>query len=195
MAATTPGLASGMRVTSTSEGQVANSSHLRDTLAKSTTPNLFDPSHIPTLFQRIHSISQLLIEASNDPDSLSIPKEQQQPGLRTQGNGNDYNADLKSSSNLSVAAAAPGIVMGSTTEDDVNSGYEAALALSLEGGAQQENIKGTELAHKIVKESQGLRDAFQRAKEAVNNLEGGNMDIEEQERLIHLLQSYSQEQR
>lgn len=149
-------------------------------------PSLFDESHIPTLRQRIQTLSHLLIDASNDPKSLSIPQAREATHAQT--------AQMGASASPS-SRAGPDIAMGATTEDDVVSGYEAALALSLESGGQDEKNKRTELAHRIIIESQGLRDAFLRATEAANCLEGGEMDIDEQQVLIKLLQDYCQEQR
>ncbi|UZJ56792.1 hypothetical protein CBS101457_006112 [Exobasidium rhododendri] len=166
-------------------------------------PNLFDPSHIPTLYTRIQSISRLLIDASKDPNSLTIPqqgqlREQEQNAQSSEdrgggdsSNGAKRNPSLSSTSNQN----GPDIAMGATTEDDVANGYEAALALSLESGRPQENVKRTELAFNLVKESQGLRNAFHQAREAISGLQGGDMDIEEQEQLIEVLQNYSQQQR
>ena len=149
-------------------------------------PSLFDESHIPTLRQRIQTLSRLLIDASKDPKSLSIPQAREATHAQT--------AQMGASSSPSLRAG-PDIAMGATTEDDVVSGYEAALALSLDSGGQDEKNKRTELAHRIINESKGLRDAFLRATEAANCLEGGEMDIDEQQVLIGLLQDYCQEQR
>lgn len=161
----------------------------------STIPDLFDPTHIPTIFPRIQSISRLLIEASNTAHSLSIPQQQQQVDENGANNQTKVPATTIASTSNFVSSG-PDFAMGAMDEDDVNSGFEAALGFSFNNdGDHQEKIKRTELAHTIVKESRGLRDAFDCAREAINNLEGGEMDIDEQEMLILMLEKYREEQR
>lgn len=165
---------------------------------QSDVPDLFDPTHIPTIFLRIQTISRLLIEASNSAHSLLIPQEQQQQKQQQQqqANGNGSHNEENVSSTSNYISSGPDFAMGAMDEDDVNSGFEAILGSSLENdGEHQEKAKRTELAHTIVKESRGLRDAFDRARVAINSLDGGEMDIDEQERLISMLQDYREEQR
>lgn len=157
--------------------------------------DLFDPTHIPTIFSRIQSISRLLIEASNNAHSLSIPPQQQQNSEKMEVD--DQTKVITDNSTNNRHSFVPDFAMGAMDEDDVNSGFEAAFGLSADGngGEEQEKVKRTELAHNIVKESRGLRDAFDRAREAALNLEGGEMDLGEQEELIALLQNYKKDQR
>jgi hypothetical protein len=151
-----------------------------------TDANLFDPTHIPTIYPRIQLLSRLLIEASNSVHSLSIQEEQS-----TSDQAKPPTMAAASSSNV---ISGPDLAMGAMDEDDVNDGFEAALSLSFGVDEGQQKIKRTELAQSIVRESRGLREAFDRAKVAINSIEGGEMDIEEQERLITLLRDYSAEQ-
>lgn len=163
----------------------ANLPDTSNTKAYTTPSNLFDSTHIPTLYPRIQSLSKLIIEASNNPHSLSIPQEQPSSGSQ---------AKLASTSTTSNVISGPDLAMGAMDEDDVNDGFEAALTLSFGIDEGQQKIKRTQLAHKIVSESRGLREAFDRARTAIDSIDGGEMDIDEQERLIRLLRDYSGEQ-
>ena len=57
------------------------------------------------------------------------------------------------------------------------------------------NAQPTDLAKSIVSESVALKQAFAQAQIAIDTLEGGDMDLEEQEHLIFLLEEYSKEQK
>lgn len=153
-------------------------------------PSLFAADHIPTLYHRIQKISKLLIQASDDANSLLVVQSDTLTAHEV-GKGLD-DAKMKETTSLR-----PDITMGAMTEDDVTDGYEAALALSMdtEGREGQNQVKRTELAYSIVRESQALRDAFQNAQAAIDSMEGGEMDIEEQEALLKLLQDYSDDQK
>lgn len=152
-----------------------------------TDADLFDPTHIPTIYPRIQLLSRLLIEASNNAHSMAVPQEQS-TSVQTKA----PTTAAASSANL---ISGPDLAMGAMDEDDVNDGFEATLTLSFGVDEGQQKVKRTELAQSIVRESRGLREAFDRAKVAIDSIKGGDMDIEEQERLIALLQSHSAEQR
>lgn len=171
--------------------------------------SLFDPTHIPSVYGRIQTLSKLIIAASADAHSLAVPRagttgEKQEPeeGQAGQSTNTGDGAQAAAASSDSIAPPlgtpndGPNIALGASTDDDVNSGYEAALFLSAGNDeARDRNVQPTALAEALVHESVGLRDAFARAQQAIGSLEGGDMDIEEQEHLIELLSQYSEQQR
>lgn len=169
--------------TASTSANFPSTSHTKVDAAPS---NLFDPSHIPTLYPRIQLLSRLIIEASNNPHSLSIPQEQI---------SDSNQAKAASTTTKSDVISGPDLAMGAMDEDNVNDGFEAALTLSFGIDEGQQNIKRTELAHRVVSESGGLREAFDRAKAAIDLIDGGEMDIDEQEKLIKLLRDHHGEQK
>lgn len=197
MMASSPGRMSGLQSASNTGGQVTMAANTPIASTSAVIPgaslkevdtrpsNLFDPTHIPTILPRIQLLSRLLIEASNSANSLSVSQEQP---------SNTSNQVKPTTTTTTTIISGPDLAMGAMDEDDVNDGFEAALTLSFGVDEGQQKIKRTELAHDIVRESRALREAFDRASNAINSIEGGEMDIEEQEKLIKLLRDYSGEQ-
>lgn len=155
--------------------------------------SLFDPSHLPSIYERLQRISKLVIQASEDPNSLTMKD--------VKGTGSDSNQTQEKNQQNSHTSdlnsgPAPNIALGATTDDDINSGYETALSMSVgQEGDRDRNAEPTVLAKSIVQESVALRQAFIQAQRAIDTFEGGDMDIEEQEHLISLLEEYSEEQK
>lgn len=156
----------------------------RSKQTESTTPSLFDPTHIPTFNQRIIHICQLLQQSSRSPNSLSTtitqPDSDSDPtsNQQTQSNTTTTTTTLNSTSG-------PNVALGSTTEDDVGLWQFDSNLLS-----KGPKSNPTQLTKDLVAHSQALQDAFDRARKAIQALPGGEMDIEEQERLIQSLKQY-----
>lgn len=165
-------------------GILTNKQHIQHRVS------LFDPNHIPSLHSRITKISKLLVEASDNAKSLSVLKEE--------ADGAHQKAIKNESEHVSALSShkGPDIALGATTDDDTTTGYETALSLTVDRANDQgKNMQPTELAKSLVTESTGLREAFVNARRAIDSLEGGDMDLAEQEKLIDLLENYSRVQR
>lgn len=190
-----------VNTTTTTAAELARhaSGHSRQQL-----PSLFDPTHLPTLYTRIEKLSGLVVEASRDAASLTAIADWEPPpsadydrSEAALARGAQASADPSPPVRSSSSYQGPNVALGaSTDEDDATAGYETALSLSFHntvGGSSDDKAKQTRpsaLAESLVRESVGLRDAFRHAREAVQHLEGGEMDIEEQERLIATLENY-----
>ncbi|PWN33672.1 uncharacterized protein FA14DRAFT_64454 [Meira miltonrushii] len=155
--------------------------------------SLFDPSHLPSIYGRIQKISNLIVQASEDANSLSV-KDAGGAAASTSNQALD-NDQFNTLDQDSSSGPAPNIALGATTDDDVNSGYETALSMSVGQEDRGRNAQPTDLAKSIVSESVALRQAFVQAQRAIDTFEGGDMDIEEQEHLISLLEQYGGEQK
>jgi len=154
--------------------------------------SLFDPSHLPSIYGRIQRISNLIIQASEDTNSLCVKDGAEIASTSNQTLENDqFNTLIPET----ISGPTPNIALGATTDDDVNSGYETALSMSIGQEDRGRNAQPTALAKSIVSDSVALRQAFVQAQRAIDTFEGGDMDIEEQEHLISLLEQYSEEQK
>lgn len=147
--------------------------------------SLFDGTHITTLYGRIGSLSNLIIKASQDPNSLAVPSSEG-------ADAKDEDVAMTEADLARQSTLAPNIALGATTDDDVDAGYESALFAAQ--ARSDRDARPTELAQSIVRESVELREAFRRAQQSIAQLEGGEMDIEEQHNLLAMLNEYSGEQ-
>lgn len=157
-------------------------STFRSKQTESTTPSLFDPTHIPTFNQRIIHICQLLQQSSRNPNSLSTTITIPQPDSDSNPTSNQQTQS--NTTNLN-STSGPNVALGSTTEDDVGLWQFDSNLLS-----KGPKSNPTQLTKDLVAHSQALQDAFDRARKAIQALPGGEMDIEEQERLIQSLKQY-----
>lgn len=152
--------------------------------------SLFDPRHIPTLLPRIRRLSELIVASNANANSLTASDEiKREDGPQGAGKSDNFKASPSPD-----ALQGPNVALGaSTDDDDATAGYETALSISFHNtvGDGSGNIKPSALAQSLVRESMGLRDAFADARRAIDTLEGADMDIEEQERLITVLESYA----
>lgn len=182
-----PSIGTGDNVNLAQNGE--SSSNGRNTIKKPT--SFFDPSHLPSIYGRIQKISNLIVQASEDANSLSVKDIN---GLAA--STSDQTVDNDQFNTLApITGPAPNIALGATTDDDVNNGYETALSMSIGQEDRGRNAQPTELAKSIVSESVALKQAFAQAQIAIDTLEGGDMDLEEQQHLIFLLEEYSKEQK
>lgn len=148
---------------------------------------MFDGTHITTLYGRIAHLSSLIVQASDDANSLSV-RSTNVENTTTVKDGDTAMAEPEPT----FVKAAPNIALGAMTDDDVDAGYEAALFAAQV--RRDSNAKPTDLAQAIVREGIALRQAFKRAHESIANLPGGEMDIDEQQDLLAILRAYSDEQ-
>lgn len=143
-------------------------------------PDLFDPTHIPTFTSRIHSILLLLSQATQDPNSLTHSDPSTSistscdPQPQPQSQAHD---SLPNPSN-----SGPNIALGAETEDDAHLwSFDNQLS-------KTQKSEPTQLKKDIVAQSQALKDAFDRARKAIESLPGGEMDLVEQRKLIQRLE-------
>lgn len=186
-----PSIGAGENVILQQNGGLGSSGLGTNTIPQKPT-SLFDPSHLPSIYGRIQRISNLIVQASEDANSLSI---KDASGAASTSNQTLDDDQFNTLAQDSISVPAPNIALGATTDDDVNSGYETALSMSIGQEDRGRNAQPTDLAKSIVSESVALRQAFIQAQRAIDTFEGGDMDIEEQEHLISLLEQYSQEQK
>ncbi|KAE8198033.1 hypothetical protein A4X06_0g2343 [Tilletia controversa] len=176
-------------------------------------PSLFDPTHIPSLLPRIEHLATLLLTASRDPHSLNEPLTPEQREAVRQAH-EERARIAREADKAARAAKGPNVALGANTDGDDEDSYSFFVGSRDNGSGNNDskNATGpsdtatstsmneallgrpTALREEIVREAQALKDAFASARRAVDALNGGDMDIREQTRLIEVLSEYGKHQ-
>lgn len=137
-------------------------------------PSVLDPGLIASVLGRVQRIAALIDEAGQ-PDTGDAAQE-------------DMSIDAEQPMVLdAVPAAAPNVALGAVADDDDGDTF-------LFGDTPQHAALPADLAHRIATEATALRDVFSRAREAIDALPGGDLNIEAQHDLLARLEKYAARQ-
>ncbi|PWN53887.1 Metallo-dependent phosphatase [Violaceomyces palustris] len=152
--------------------------------------NLFDANAAPTLLSRIRRLCDLLSLAAKDGSSLTKPLAQGDGA----GGGDSQIVDLSVApmEDVDSFSGGPNIALGAIADDDFGAyGYDFGAGSSNE---VKKVAEPSQLSKDLVKEAKELKEAFDGLKKAATELEGGEMDLEEQSSLIKRLEAYLDKQ-
>ena len=155
--------------------------------------SVFHPELLPSLVPRVERLCALLIEASRDANSLVTLEKANGSGAQdaSQGDGGAP-AAAPAAPVPSNSSSLPSFLLGAT-EESLDAAYESSYAPTSARYAGMQ-VKPTDLQNKIVKEAQALKETLAAAQTAVDDLPGGEMSLDSQEKLIDLLWAQTQRQ-
>ncbi len=150
--------------------------------------DLFDPQLVPSLLPRVEGLCALLVQAAQDAHSLTRPDGTAAPGDNEAATGVPTNGTTgdhpQQETERSVGENLPSFLLGATLEEE--QGYEAEPTSTRSGAVGK---RPTELQLRIVKEAQGLRDTLKRTATAIAEMPGADRSLDEQAKLIELLEA------